>query len=88
MEHGEARCMICWNGWRILLNTCPTKKLQCQAMHPQAFLVNSSSGTIDESSIGQEQHFYSLPEGPKLRSAQEDQHYKGLCRKRTGTVVP
>ena len=31
---------------------------------------------------------YSIPEGPKLRHLDEDQHNKAFCRKRTGSAVP
>ena len=40
MQHG-ATCRMIWrNGWRNSLNIQWTKKLQHQAQHPQAFLVN------------------------------------------------
>ena len=41
----------------------------------------ASSGTSDESDIGQAQHFYAFPERPKVRSLQEDQIYKGPSQK-------
>ena len=47
-----------------------------------------SSGIFDESGIGQPQHFYPLPERPKLRSLQEDPKItRAPCRRRTGETV-
>ena len=48
MQHWEAGRMICQSGWRNSLKTQWTKKLQHQAMHPQAFLVNRLIRNLQE----------------------------------------
>ena len=81
-EHGEARCVICWNGWRECIEISLDEEASALSDAPRSILSTAPSGTFDKKGVSgklQKDRNYEVCKRTKITRAP--------CRKRTGNQV-
>ena len=87
MQHWESGHMICQTGWRNSLKIKWTTKLQHQAMHPLALLVNHLIRNLQEKWYRVRKVFSHTSRRTETAKYAKAPKTRAICRKRTGNPV-